>query len=56
MFGGAGALLGLFVGGVHASLSTKDQKISSTPGYDFSQLKEYARFPNEEPEFLQMIK
>ena len=56
MFGGAGALLGLFVGGVHASLSTEDQKISSTPGYDFSQLKEYARFPNGESEFLQVIK
>jgi hypothetical protein len=56
MFGGAGALLGLFVGGVHASLSTKDRKISSTLGYDLSQLKEYARFPNGEPEFLHVIK
>ena len=56
MFGGAGAFLGLFVGGVHASLSTEDQKISSTPGYDFSQLKEYARFPNGEQEFLRVIK
>jgi hypothetical protein len=56
MGGFVGALLGLFVGGVHASLSTEDQKISSTQGYDFSQLKEYARFPNGEPEFLQMIK
>jgi hypothetical protein len=56
MGGLGGALFGLFVGGVHASLAREDQKIFPVPGYDFSQLKEYARFQNGEPEFLRVIK